>query len=118
MADRQNLARVLTNLVDNSRKYTANQIEQRIELGIIDSAQEITVWVKDNGRGICSNDLPYIFDSFFRADQARNSDTDGNGLGLAIAKGIVAEHSGQIWAESNRDSGTVISFSLPKFLND
>jgi histidine kinase len=116
MADREKLARVIRNLVDNSLKYMPNQAEHRIVLGIKDGPEEATVWVGDNGRGISSADLPFIFDSFFRADRARNTDTDGNGLGLAIAKRIITEHKGRIWAESNLGHGTTISFSLPKLL--
>lgn len=113
-ADREKLARVIRNLVDNSLKHLSRQTKRRIELGVKDSPGEATVWVGDNGPGISVTDLPFVFDAFFRADRARNTDTDGSGLGLAIAQRIIKEHGGQIRAESNLNEGTVIRFSLPK----
>lgn len=70
--------------------------------------------VKDNGSGIESDTLPYIFERFYRAEQSRNSSTGGSGLGLAIAKQIVEEHGGEIWAESKLGESTSIFFSLQK----
>jgi signal transduction histidine kinase len=118
MADREKLVRVIRNLVDNSLKYISNLEEHRIILGIKDEPEVCSVWVGDNGRGISARDLPFIFDSFFRADRARNTDTDGSGLGLAIAKRIIMEHGGRIWAESDLGAGTTIYFSLPQLLSN
>jgi two-component system phosphate regulon sensor histidine kinase PhoR len=67
--------------------------------------------VRDTGVGISPEDLPRIFERFFKADRARHS--QGTGLGLAIAKHIVQAHGGQIWAEANPGGGTVIRFTLP-----
>jgi signal transduction histidine kinase len=73
----------------------------------------LTVWVKDTGTGIDANDLPYIFDRFYRSDRARSGASGGSGLGLAIIKAIITGHGGTIYAESTPGKGTCITFTLP-----
>ncbi len=73
----------------------------------------LTVWVKDTGTGIDANDLPYIFDRFYRGDRARSGASGGSGLGLAIIKAIITAHGGTICAESTPGKGTCITFTLP-----
>ncbi|MDA8235728.1 MAG: HAMP domain-containing sensor histidine kinase [Clostridia bacterium] len=109
--DREKLKRVLTNIVDNSLKYI-DKPEKRIAITLTGTNQELTVGIRDNGPGIPPEDLPFIFDRFYRVDQSRNTATGGSGLGLAIAKRIVEEHGGTIWAESQPGEGTSIYFSL------
>jgi len=70
------------------------------------------VEIRDNGRGIKQEDLPYIFDRFYRTDPSRNRATGGSGLGLSIAKKIIEAHQGTIWAESEWGKGTTIYFKL------
>ena len=70
--------------------------------------------VQDNGEGIFAEDLPRVFDRFYRGEKSRSQATGGSGLGLAIAKGIVEAHGGQIWAESVPGQGTRIYFNLPR----
>ena len=74
------------------------------------------IWVefRDNGKGISEENLPHIFDRFYRADVARQSGTGGSGLGLAISRKIIEEHGGRIWAESKLGQGTSIFFTLCK----
>ena len=74
------------------------------------------VWVRitDNGSGIEKDELPLIFERFYRTDSSRNSKTGGTGLGLAIAKKIIEDHGGQIYAESEKGKGTKISFFFAK----
>ena len=67
----------------------------------------------DSGKGISENDLPSIFDEFYRADPSRNTTIEGNGLGLSICKKIIADHGGKIWARSKLGTGTEISVFLP-----
>ena len=73
----------------------------------------LTAWVKDTGTGIDANDLPYIFDRFYRSDRARSGASGGSGLGLAIIKAIITAHGGTICAESTPGKGTCITFTLP-----
>jgi signal transduction histidine kinase len=73
--------------------------------------------VRDSGLGIQPEELPYIFDPFYRVEKSRlrNGDKSGGvGLGLAIAKGLVEAHGGQIWVESDPGVGTLFTFTLPK----
>jgi two-component system sensor histidine kinase BaeS len=73
----------------------------------------ITFEVIDTGEGIAASDLPYIFDRFYRGEKSRSRATGGAGLGLAIARGIVEAHRGQIWLTSELGQGTRVGFSLP-----
>jgi signal transduction histidine kinase len=69
--------------------------------------------VCDTGQGIAGDDLPHIFDRFYRADRSRARGSGGAGLGLAITRQIVVAHGGLIWAESELGHGTTISIALP-----
>jgi signal transduction histidine kinase len=73
----------------------------------------LLVKVTDTGEGIGRDDLPHIFDDFYRGEKSRSRATGGAGLGLAIARGIVEAHGGRIWAESKPERGTAVSFTLP-----
>jgi signal transduction histidine kinase len=74
----------------------------------------VEITFSDNGEGIAAKDLPYIFERFYRADASRNSLKGGSGIGLAIAKKVIEDHSGNIWAESVEGKGTTIHFTLMK----
>jgi signal transduction histidine kinase len=113
MADRDQLHRVLTNIVDNSLKYM-NKEPKRIRMELQAGDAEATVCVRDNGPGIDSAALPHIFDRFYRAEPSRNTATGGSGLGLAIVHQLVAGQGGRVWAESRLGEGTNIYFALPK----
>jgi signal transduction histidine kinase len=73
----------------------------------------VTLRVCDTGNGIAPEDLPHVFDRFYRADRSRTRGSGGAGLGLAITRQIVAAHGGLIWAESELGHGTTISIALP-----
>ncbi len=73
----------------------------------------VSVKVADTGDGIAAEDLPYIFDRFYRGDKSRSRNSGGAGLGLAIARGIVESHGGKISVESTLGKGTTFCFSLP-----
>lgn len=112
--DQDKLKRVINNIVGNASKYTKEEhgiVFVRIE----ESERDVVLHVMDNGIGIPKDELPFIFERFYRTDRSRNSSTGGTGLGLAIAKKIVDDHGGKIWAESEPDKGTEISVSLPKY---
>jgi signal transduction histidine kinase len=112
LADPQRLAQVLGNLVSNALRHTSADGTVRISAQATDPGGVIFV-VSDSGSGISADDLPHIFDRFYRADRARTRTRGGAGLGLAIARRLVEAHGGQIWAVSTPGEGTTISFALP-----
>jgi signal transduction histidine kinase len=117
IADAEQLKRVINNIIGNSVKYL-DKTEGKIDIRIHDIGDYIQVDIEDNGKGISKEDLPYIFDRFYRADTSRNSKKGGSGLGLSIAKKIIEDHTGRIWAASEVGVGTTISFTLKKSTAD
>ncbi len=111
-ADADRTAQVLRNLIDNSLKYS--QSGGNIEVKVIAGKENVIVSVADHGKGILSDNLPMVFERFYRVDQSRSRSTGGSGLGLAIAKQLIQAQGGQIRAESKVGQGSVFSFSLPK----
>lgn len=105
------MGRVLSNLISNALQYTpaggqVTATAQRVAEGV-----ELTV--EDTGPGFIEEDLPRIFEKFYRGEEARSRATGGAGLGLAIARGIVEAHSGQIGAENKPEGGAKITLFLP-----
>ncbi|MEM7034442.1 MAG: ATP-binding protein [Chloroflexota bacterium] len=105
------IQRVLFNLVQNAIRHTPD--DGTISISVSDAEGEVYVEVNDTGEGIARDDLPRIFDEFYRGEKSRNRDTGGAGLGLAISKGIIEAHGGRIWAHSERNVGTTFYFALP-----
>ena len=101
------IERALTNLIDNALRYTPSGGEVRLEL--TPRAGRVEAVVIDTGTGISKNDLPHIFERFYRA--SKNQGAEGSGLGLAITKRIVALHGSDIAVKSG-EQGTAFSFSL------
>ena len=114
IADPEQLHRVISNIVGNSVKYLDKQKGQ-INIRVKDVGDFIQVELEDNGRGIAPNDLPYIFERFFRTDASRNSATGGSGIGLSIVKKIIEDHGGKIWATSKEAVGTIMYFVIRKY---
>src|SRR5439155_12479316 len=114
-ADPQRISQVLGNLVSNSLRHTpaGGTVLLNAWVSAQDGRQFMCMSVSDTGSGIAPDDLPHIFDRFYRADPARTRASGGAGLGLAIAKRMIEAHHGIIWAESTPGEGTTISFSLP-----
>src|SRR6266581_4731740 len=111
-ADRTRLQEALYNLLDNAVKYSREQGEIRLSARQRDG--EIELAVSDDGIGIAKEDLPRIFERFYRADKARSPDkVSGTGLGLAIVKHIAQLHGGRVEAESELEKGTTIRVVLP-----
>ena len=110
-ADALALRRVLLILVDNAAKYTPPGGWIKIEAGCRDGCAVVSV--ADSGIGIARDDLPHIFDRFWRADKARSRDQGGAGLGLSIARSIVTGHGGTIDVESQPGKGSTFRLILP-----
>jgi signal transduction histidine kinase len=113
LADTDRLIQVLFSLFDNARRYTP--ASGTITIGCEDTGENTVVWISDTGSGIAPEDLPRIFDRFYRTDPSRTKATGGSGLGLSIVKAIIQAHAGNIYAESTPGSGTRIVFTLPNF---
>jgi OmpR-family two-component system manganese-sensing sensor histidine kinase len=115
--DRNQLTRLLTNLVSNAVQYTpaAGQVEVLLQRTKHQGIAQVQIQVKDTGIGIPAESIPHLFDRFYRVDPARkNPDTgSGSGLGLAIVKVIVENHQGQIQVESTPNQGTKVTVTLP-----
>lgn len=114
IADREQIKRVVHNIVNNSIKYMDKK-KAKINLRIKDVGDFVQVELEDNGKGIAAKDLPNIFDRFFRSDTSRNSSKGGSGIGLSIVKKIIEEHGGKIWATSKENTGTTMYFVLRKY---
>jgi two-component system, OmpR family, manganese sensing sensor histidine kinase len=109
--DRELLEQALKNLIDNAYKYTPARGTVRLTLAI--NSRQGIISIEDNGIGIPPEDLPQIFDRFYRVDVARSRETGGFGLGLAIAKQIIQAHDGQITVKSSLGQGTKFQIILP-----
>lgn len=107
------IRRVLQNLIQNSVKYN-DSIEKKVGISLINDKNYVDIEVKDNGIGMNAEDVEHAFETFYRSDASRNTDTGGSGLGLAIVKHIVEEHKGKIKVVSSKDNGTVITLRLNK----
>ncbi len=108
-ADKERIQQVIVNIVHNAIKFTPSG--GRVAISTKHSGESVMAQVSDTGIGISKDDLPHIFERFFKADKSRS--TSGTGLGLAIAKHIVQTHGGSIWVESEEGKGSTFSFSLP-----
>jgi two-component system phosphate regulon sensor histidine kinase PhoR len=110
-ADEARLREVFDNLLDNAVKYSSKSGEIRLEADR--AGDQIALSVSDDGIGISQEDLPRIFERFYRADKARSRELGGTGLGLAIVKHIAQLHGGRVEAESELGRGTTIRVVLP-----
>jgi signal transduction histidine kinase len=111
MIDPKRITEVLYNLVENSLKYVKDD-PLLIEIIAINGDQGVQITVKDNGIGIEADDIPYVFDKFYRAEKSRTSSIPGSGLGLSICKYIIEEHGGTIKCKSRKGVGCEIIFTI------
>ena len=114
--DGERMTQVLNNLVSNALRYTNSG---EIVLSGTAVSDEIELRITDSGVGIAADELPHIFNRFYRADQSRHRTVDStSGLGLAIAKAIVEAHEGKITAVSTPGEGTTFIITLPRYVRN
>ncbi len=114
-ADIKLIERMCINIIENAIKYTGDN--GNVNVTLTQNVQNLKLSIEDTGIGIPNEELPYIFDRFYRVDKARARETGGSGLGLSIVKSIVRLHEGEIYAESELNKGTKINVTLPKNSN-
>jgi len=110
-ADREKLAQVIMNLVENAIKFNKPEGEVRLEVEVRE--KELHLTVTDTGRGISAEDLPRVFERFYRGNKDRSHEIPGTGLGLAIVKHLVEAHQGIVTVQSIPGQGSTFRFSLP-----
>lgn len=110
-ADPSRVSQVLDNLLDNSISYAGSGAEVSITL---EDSKTPRIIVSDNGHGIAAAHLPYIFDSFYRADKARTVDKGHSGLGLRISRALIEAQRGTLALTSKEEAGTTVTITLPR----
>lgn len=111
-ADSKQLTMIFQNLLSNAIKYTSDGGGISLKIGL--KKDDIIITVGDNGMGIPENARDKIFTRFFRADNAKEADSEGTGLGLYILKAIVDQMKGKIWFDSMEGKGTTFYVTLPR----
>ncbi|MFC5405806.1 sensor histidine kinase [Cohnella soli] len=109
--DHDRIIQVLSNVISNAIKYTA--AGGSIEIGLFSEENETLIYCEDNGIGIAEQDIPLIFNRFYRADKSRSRNSGGLGVGLSIAKALVEAHNGLITVESEQGKGSRFTIHLP-----
>lgn len=110
-ADEDKIEQVLVNLISNALKYTPEGGTIQIRTG--ENSDAVVIAIKDSGIGISSEDLPYIFERFYRADKSRSRATGGSGIGLAIVKFLAEAHGGSVAVESKPGEGSEFTVTIP-----
>ncbi|NQV39558.1 MAG: HAMP domain-containing histidine kinase [Nitrosopumilus sp.] len=111
--DSERITQVVSNLIKNSI-IAIKSNECKIEINIEDEPSDVTVSIKDNGVGIAKEKQKDLFKKFYQVDASLTRERGGSGLGLAISKGIIENHLGKIWADSEINQGSTFSFKIPK----
>jgi signal transduction histidine kinase len=109
--DRTRIVQLLDNLIGNARKYSADA--DAIDVRVWRDGGEARMSVSDSGIGILPEDLPHLFERFYRGSNTSERRHDGMGLGLYISRGIAEQHGGRIWAEANPKGGATFHVALP-----
>lgn len=113
--DPDRLREVITNLFDNAVKYTA---EGKISIGLTGNDKTAQCFVRDTGAGIPAEDVPHLFQKFYRVDNSATRTVGGTGLGLFICRKIIELYNGRIWAESEVGKGSTFYINLPRLSAD
>ena len=111
-ADEQQIEQVISNLLDNAIKYTLQN--GKVDVRAEGNGKSVTISVTDTGIGIPNNEVPRIFERFYRVDKAKSRQLGGTGLGLSIVKDIVEAHNGTITVETELGSGSTFTVSIPR----
>lgn len=110
-ADRDKIAQIIVNLIANALKYTSGG--GKVKIIAAEENREVKISIKDTGIGISKEDLPYIFERFYRADKSRSRESGGSGIGLAIVKSLVEAHGGSISVKSEQGIGSEFVIVMP-----
>jgi two-component system, OmpR family, sensor histidine kinase VicK len=110
-ADPERIREVVTNLFDNAVKYTQTGF---VRIGLTGNDKMVQIFVADSGMGMPSEDLPHLFQKFYRIDNSETRTIGGTGLGLFICKQILDLYNGQIWADSVAGKGSTFYINLPR----
>lgn len=110
-ADADRMREVITNLFDNAVKYTE---EGKISIGLTGNTEVVQLYVRDTGPGIPREDIPHLFEKFYRVDNSATRTIGGTGLGLFICRKIVELYNGRIWVDSELEKGSTFYINLPR----
>jgi len=110
LVDPEKISEVVTNLVDNAIKYTA---QGSVDIEIEGDKESVTVRVRDTGMGISGQEQKHLFEKFYRVNNTMTREHSGTGLGLYIARNLVELYGGQIWVQSVLGRGSAFGFKLP-----
>ncbi|RZM17963.1 MAG: PAS domain-containing sensor histidine kinase, partial [Pedobacter sp.] len=113
-ADRDKIAQVMHNLISNAVKYSPPETTIIVSTALVSG--NVKVSVKDQGMGINSEDLPRIFDRYYRVENNITTSVSGFGIGLYLCSEIVHRHHGEIWVDSELGKGSVFSFAIPSLV--
>lgn len=113
--DPERIREVITNLFDNAIKYTD---EGKITIGMHAEERQVTISVSDTGAGIPKEDIPHLFQKFYRVDNSATRQIGGTGLGLFISRKIVELYNGRLWVESELGEGSTFHITLPRLTNE
>ena len=117
MMDKDRISQILVNLLSNALHYTSQGDSIGVSVALnkqTDKAgKSLMVSVSDTGQGISKEDLPYIFNHYYRGTQPREKRADGSGIGLAVVKELVEAHRGKVWVDSVQGKGSIFYFTLP-----
>ena len=112
-ADAGRIEQALVNLTENALRYGASDAGGRVTLGARAVADGVEAWVSDTGPGIAPEDLPHVFERFWRSEKSRNRQTGGSGIGLALVKQLIEAHGGRVSVESTPGHGATFCVMLP-----